>query len=132
PGEIGGFITAAAEAAYYGAPIPATTFEQPLSASRTFACTDRPFHVLVGFFNSQTLNEWRTPNTIALRLNGRGDVFYAFVEYATRRWRAGGDNPGGCATVGDSRTGKARLRGFAAKGAVHTWSLRYDPHGNGG
>ena len=34
-----------------------------------------------------------TPNSVALRLYGRGDVFYAFVEYATGRWRAGGDSP---------------------------------------
>ena len=85
PGEIGGFITPAAEAAYCAAKIPAATFEQPLSASGTLACSPEPFHVLVGFFNAGTLNEWRTPNTIALRLMGRGDVFYAFVEYATSR-----------------------------------------------
>jgi hypothetical protein len=131
-GEVGGWITPAAEPAYYARPIPTRTFADSLSASGTVACTGRQFHVLVGFFNSDTLNEWRTPNTVALRLYGRGDVFYAFVEYASRRWRAGGDNPGGFPTLRDPRTGKARLRGFAAKGAVHTWSLRYDPHDNGG
>ena len=46
--------------------------------------------MLVGFFNSETINEWRTPNSIVLRLYGRGDVFYAYVEYATAAWRAGG------------------------------------------
>src|SRR5262249_16394121 len=30
------------------------------------------------------------------------------------------------------RTGRARLKGFPAKGAVHRWSLRYDPKGNKG
>lgn len=43
------------------------------------------------FFNSETVNEWRTPNTIAMRLNGRGENFFAYVEYCTSKWRAGGD-----------------------------------------
>ena len=33
-------------------------------------------------------------------------------------------------TERDARTGKARLKGMPAKGAVHRWSLRYDPKGN--
>src|SRR5207247_11328337 len=71
PGEVGGFITPAAEPSYYARKLPAQTFADPLSASGTLACTGRDFHVLIGFFNSGTLNEWRTPNTIALRLSGR-------------------------------------------------------------
>ena len=39
-------------------------------------CPGRNFHVLVGFFNAGTINEWRTPNTIVLRLYGRGDVVH--------------------------------------------------------
>ena len=79
PGEIGGFVTPAAEPAYYAVRLPAATFETPLSASGTLACGERPFHLLVGFFNAGTLKEWRTPNSIALRLNGRGDRFFADV-----------------------------------------------------
>jgi hypothetical protein len=79
------------------------------------------------------LNEWRTPNSIVLRLYGRGNVFYAYVEYCTSRWRAGGDSPGGFATIDDpERPGRQQLRGFKSQGAVHTWSLEYDPNGNGG
>src|SRR5947208_12692025 len=121
PGEVGGFITPAAEPAYYAKKIPARTFADPLSASGTLACTGRDFHVLIGFFNSGTLNEWRTPNTIALRLSGRGDVFYAWLEYATRRWRAGGDSPQGFSTRAKG-TRRVRLNGCAGKGAVHRWS----------
>jgi hypothetical protein len=132
PGELGGFINPAAEAAYYAKSIPTATLSERLTASGKLSCMGRHFHVLVGFFNSDTLNEWRTPNTIALRLYGRGDVFYAYVEYATSRWRAGGDSPGGFATVADPETGKPQLRGFASRGEVHTWSLTYDPSGNGG
>jgi hypothetical protein len=130
-GEIGGFITAAAEPAYYAKRIPEQTFEDRLTASGTIVCSSERFHVLIGFLNSHTLNEWRTPNTIAIRLLGRGDVFYAYVEYATRDWRAGADSPGGFATVRIPGTDRVQLRGFA-RGAVHRWSLDYDPAGHEG
>jgi hypothetical protein len=132
PGEIGGFLTPAAEPAYYAKRIPPANFGDRLTASGKFAAASPHFHVLVGFFNSQTVNEWRTPNSIFLRLYGRGDVFYAYVEYATSRWRAGGDSPGGFASVADPETGKPQLKGFASQGAVHTWSLVYDPNATGG
>jgi hypothetical protein len=131
-GEIGGFLTPAAEPAYYAREIPAATFNSRLTCSGKFACTSPHFHVLVGFFNSRTINEWRVPNSIVLRLYGRGDVFYAYVEYATSRWRAGGDSPGGFATVLDPETGRPQLKGFAGNGAVHDWSLTYDPDANEG
>jgi hypothetical protein len=131
-GEIGGFITPAAEPAYYAKKLTAKTFEDTLSASGTLACTGRQFHSLIGFFNAETLNEWRTPNTIALRISGRGDVFYAWLEYCTQSWRAGGDRPQGFPSEGDSKSNRVRLRGFSAKGAVHRWSLQYDPKGNDG
>lgn len=131
PGEIGGFITPAAEPAYYARKTPTRTFNDPLSASGVVVCAGQQFHVLVGFFNAQTLNEWRTPNTIALRLQGRGDHFYAYVEYTTSRWRAGGDSPGGFTQIPDAN-GRLRLKGFPNGSPVHRWSLRYDPEGNGG
>jgi hypothetical protein len=77
------------------------------------------------------VNEWRTPNSILLRLYGRGDEFYAYVEYATSRWRAGGDSPGGFSTIIEAETGRPQLKGFAS-GVPHTWSLVYDPNGNNG
>ncbi|MCI0463990.1 MAG: hypothetical protein L0Z62_44215 [Gemmataceae bacterium] len=130
-GEVGGFISPAAEPAYYARKINPTTFNDPLTASGRLICKGRQFHVLIGFFNSDTVNEWRTPNTVVLRLLGRGDVFYAFVEYATSKWRAGGDSPGGFATVRDPKTGRTSLRGFRT-GVALEWSLRYDPAGNKG
>jgi hypothetical protein len=130
-GEIGGLITAAAEPAWYARKIDTKTFDDTLTASGRLFCKGRQFHVLIGFFNSRSVNEWRTPSTISLRLLGRGDVFYAYVEYATSRWRAGGDTPGGFATVRDRETGRMQLRGFKT-GAAHEWSLRYDPKGNKG
>jgi hypothetical protein len=95
PGEIGGFLSPAAEPAYYAKAIPTASLNDVLIASGTLAMDGRPTHALIGFFNVGTLNEWRTPNTIALRVSGRGEVFYAWLEYATARWRAGGDEPRG-------------------------------------
>jgi hypothetical protein len=132
PGEIGGFINPAAEPAYYAKKIPEKTFNDPLSASGKLVCEGRQFHVLLGFFNADTLNEWRTPNSIAIRLQGRGDVFYAYVEYTTNRWRAGGDTPGGFSQVRNTATGRMQFKGFPTGPAVHEWTMRYDPNGNNG
>jgi len=130
-GELGGLVTPAGEPAYCAKEISTKTFGDPLTASGRFLCAKGAFHILLGFFNSGTVNEWRTPNSISLRLQGRGDFFYAYVEYCTARWRAGGDNPGGFATVRDPETGRLQFKGFAS-GKPHQWSLRYDPNGNGG
>jgi hypothetical protein len=59
-------------------------------------------------------------------------MFLAYVEYATGKWRAGGDHPRSFPTVPNPETGRADLKGFAAGGARHRWSLRYDPAANGG
>ncbi|MFO0966814.1 MAG: hypothetical protein U0793_14675 [Gemmataceae bacterium] len=131
-GEMGGFITPAAEPAYYAKKLRVKSLKDPLSASGTLACTGRSFHALIGFFNADTLNEWRTPNTVALRISGRGDVVYVWLEYCTGKWRAGGDHPLGFPTEKDPKTGRQRLKGFASKGAVHRWTLAYDPEGNEG
>lgn len=130
-GEIGGFISPAAEPAYYARKIDAKTFGDSLSASGTLLCKGPSCHLLVGFFNADTVNEWRTPNTVSLRLLGRGDVFYAYVEYCTSKWRAGGDSPGGFATVKNAKTDRIELRGFKT-GVAHKWSITYDPAGNKG
>lgn len=131
PGEVGGLITPAAEPASYARAVPSRTFDDRLTASGVLAC-DGAVHVLVGFFNAGTVNEWRTPNTIALRIQGRGDVFYAYLEYATSRWRAGGDSPEPFARLRSPETSRDEPRGFAARGASHRWTLEYDPNGNKG
>ena len=131
PGEIGGFSMPASEPAWYAKKIPERTFNEALSASGKLFCEGRQFHLLIGFFNAGKVNEWRTPNSIALRLYGRGDIFYAYVEYTTSRWRAGGDSPGGFAQVPEPGTGRMKFKGFAT-GAEHRWSLRYDPNGHAG
>jgi hypothetical protein len=129
-GEVGGLVSPAWEPAYYAKKIPATTFDQRLTASGTLNCTGRKFHVLLGFFNSGTLGAWRAPNSISLRLQGRGDHFYCYVEYATARFRAGGDSPKGFAQR-DPATERLTMRHFPL-GKVIRWTLEYDPAGNGG
>lgn len=127
-GEIGGFIHPAAEPAYYAKIIPQRTFQDALSASGKLVCEGRQGNTLLGFFNPGTLGDWRTANTMALRVYGRGDVFYAYVEYATQKWRAGA----GEFSTADPATGRRIIKSFRSGNAVHTWSLRYDPAGNGG
>jgi hypothetical protein len=130
-GELGGFITPAAEPAYYAKAIEPQSFDDRATAAGTFLATGRQFHILVGFFNADTLNEWRTPNTISLRLYGRGDVFYAYVEYCTAKWRAGGDNPQPFARTSDGANGR-RIPIEFARSEPHSWTLEYDPGGNNG
>jgi hypothetical protein len=123
-GEVGGFVTPAAETAYYAATIPAATFADKLTASGTMAVPDGEFHLLLGFFNSGTVNEWRTPNSIALRLNGRGNSFIAYPEFLTAKWRI--------ATIEDPRAKGFGTSKFASGGKQYKWSLTYDPKGNAG
>ena len=48
-----------------------------MGASGRIGRAPGPGHFLLGFFNSGTLNEWRTPNTLVARINSRGEVFHA-------------------------------------------------------
>lgn len=130
PGEMGGFITPAGEVAFYGKPIDAATLVQPLSASGTLNVGPGGTNILIGFFNSQTVNEWRTPNTVAIRVNGRGEKFFAYVEYCTSKWRAGGDTTPFPA-VTDPDTGRWNLIGYPCH-QRYEWNLTYDPQGNDG
>jgi hypothetical protein len=130
PGEMGGFISPDGQVAFYGQAIQPVTFDQPLSAAGTMQIGPGSTHLLLGFFNSDTLNEWRTPNTIAIRLNGRGESYFAYVEYCTSKWRAGGDTTPFPSVV-DPNTGRMNLIGFACGKSIK-WTLSYDPSGEQG
>lgn len=130
PGEMGGFVTPAGEAAFYGKVIKPRTLDQPLRASGTLTVGEGGTNLLLGFFNSDTVNEWRTPNTIAMRLNARGEIFFAYVEYCTSKWRAGGDTTP-FPSVTDPNTGRWNLIGYPCNKSL-PWSLTYDPQGNDG
>lgn len=130
-GEIGGFITPSAEAAYYAGNTGPLTLDDPLTASGTLNIPDGAAHLLLGFFNKDTINEWRTPNSIAIRLSGRGEYFYAWLEYCTGKWRAGGDSPKGFSTL-NAATNRQELFRFPAGKRSYQWTLRYDPKANNG
>jgi len=129
-GEMGGFISPDGQIAFYGRAIEKRDLQQPLSATGTLCLGEGGTHLLLGFFNSQTVSEWRTPNTLAIRLNGRGEKFFAYVEYCTAKWRAGGDTTPFPSEV-DPQTRRMSLIGFPCNQPLK-WSLRYDPQGAGG
>lgn len=129
-GEFGGFVTPAGEAAFCGKVLDGANFDRPLTASGKLTVGKGGTNLLLGFFNSRTVNEWRTPNTIAIRLNGRGENFFAYVEYCTSKWRAGGDTTPFPSTT-DPQTGRWNLIGYPCEKSV-PWTLTYDPKGNDG
>lgn len=127
PGAIGGSLTPDGTPAYYAQIIPTSTYDSPLQASGTIRVDKGPGNALFGFFNTGTINEWRTPNTIVFRINGRGDTFHVHIECATSKWRANAGVIGTYDTVAD------RMHPIEFPGdSVHTWSLSYDPAGGDG
>ena len=130
-GEIGGFISPAAEPSYYARKIPAAGLDGVVAASGTMAVDPEGQpggNTLIGFFNADTVNEWRTPNSIVLRINGRGDGFHVHLEYATALWRAGGD----FFSAPPDAKGRRPLRLIPGGPKTHSWSLAYDPRANDG
>ena len=124
PGEIGGKINPAGEAAYYGYRLPnPLTLDASSSASGRIFVARGPGHFLLGLFNADTLNEWRTPNTLAARINGRGDGFHCHVEYCTRRWRCE------AGVIGKIVRGRRIEAAEIPGGQVYEWQLAYDPTG---
>jgi hypothetical protein len=119
-GKVGGLITPAAEPAYVARILEPRTLKEPLAASGTLVVEPGAGNTLIGFFNAGTINEWRTPSSIALRVNGRGEGFHVHLEYATSKWRAGAD------MYAEGRS--ARLWP-AGKG--YAWTLAYDPKDGG-
>src|SRR5207248_2383683 len=82
--------------------------------------------VMFGWFH-ETSRGWRTPNSLGFRLDGNGGKYWLLYEYGTRGWHTGG---------GGAFEGKQYQRTptppFKPGGAVHTWSIDYDPQANGG
>jgi hypothetical protein len=122
PGEIGGQLNPAGEPAYYGCRLPEPlTLDDPIRASGKILVAPGPGHFLLGFFNSGTLNEWRTPNTLVARINGRGESFHCHFEYCTGRWRCG------AGVMGEIVPGRRIDARAIPSGRVYEWRLRYDP-----
>ncbi|HEY5912071.1 MAG TPA: hypothetical protein VJA21_15820 [Verrucomicrobiae bacterium] len=123
PGEGGGTINPAAEPAYYGCRLPtAVSLNEPFSASGRLMVAHGPGHFLLGFFNANTLNGWRTPNTLVARINGRGDGFHCHVEYCTACWRAG------AGVLGDIVPGERIAAKLLPCDRIYNWRLTYEPN----
>jgi len=121
-GEIGGLVSRSLTKASYALVIPQRTLDNHLSSSGRFAVTQSNggSGVLIGWFNAHS-NGWRTPNSLAFRIDGEQDCFRVFFEYGTRSRRTGG----GQTFEGAYQTTKTPM--FPADGSTHTWSLTYLP-----
>jgi len=91
PGEIGGRIQRSATPASYAKVIPERTLDARLTASGKFAVrsNDGGSGMLFGWFHD-TSRGWRTPNSLAFRIDGNGGKYWVFFEYGTRNWLTGG------------------------------------------
>src|SRR6266496_4537379 len=126
-GEIGGRINPAGEPAYYGYRLPEPlNVNSPMSAEGRLWVSRGSGHCLLGFFNTNTLEGWRTPNTLVARINGRGDAFHCHLEYCTRQWRAS------AGVIGEIVRGERISPRELPAGAAYRWKLDYDPRGADG
>ena len=126
-GEIGGRINPAGEPAYYGYRLPRPlNLDSPMTAEGRLFVPSGSGHCLLGFFNTNTLNEWRTPNTLVARINNRDDTFHCHLEYCTSRWRAS------AGVIGEIVQGERISPVEIPTRKVHRWKMVYDPNGAGG
>jgi hypothetical protein len=123
-GEIGGTIQRSHRRAYYAKLIVPKTLEEKLSASGKFSVRGAGggSGVLVGWFNHELSQGWRTPSSLAFRIDGNGGKYWVFYEYGTTNRATGG----GGAYEGLRYQTTSTLP-FPDDGAVHRWSLEYDP-----
>jgi hypothetical protein len=126
--QIAGWIQRSTVPAWFARVIPEVTLEDELHASGTFAVTKAggSSGVLFGWFN-ETSHGWRTPNSLAVRLDGNGRKYWVFVEYGTQHWLTGGL---GC--FEGPRYQTTPTKPLPADGKAHRWSLRYLPRAAGG
>jgi hypothetical protein len=126
--EICGRVQRSLTPAWFAKVIPARTLNDRLSASGKFAVSrdEGNSGTLFGWFN-ETSRGWRTPNSLAFRIDGNGGKYWIFFEYGTRHWLTGG---GGC--FEGERYQTTKTKPFRADGTEHTWSLDYDPNGANG
>jgi len=126
PGEVGGRINPAGETAYYGYRLPSPLgLDSALTAEGYLYMAPGSGHLLLGFFNTNSLNEWRTPNTLVARLNGRGETFHCHFEYCTRLWRAG------AGVIGELVPGRSITPRENPSNRPHRWKLQYKPRADG-
>lgn len=124
PGEIGGYIQRSATPATYAAAVETRTLKDKLVASGKFAVTaaENGSGALFGWFHDSSRG-WRTPNSLAFRIDGNGGKYWVLFEYGTRRWRAGGEG------TFEGRYQTTKTKPFLSDGTPHAWTLAYDPDG---
>ena len=123
-GEIGGRIQRALKRCRYAMHLAETlTLDKAISAQGTLAVTDDEGSsgALIGFFNESS-EGWRTPNSLAFRVDGNGGNYWLFFEYGTRNGKTGG-----MGVFEGERYQTTKTRPFDADGTMHTWQLNYDP-----
>ena len=122
---IGGWIERSTTPAVYARPIPERSLKDRLRASGVFRVprAHGSSGALLGWFD-ETSRGWRTPNSLVLRVDGNGPKFWVFFEYGTQHRLTGGK---GCFEGEAYQT--TPTKPFPADGAVHRWSLEYDPAG---
>ena len=140
-GEIGGRVSQSLRPAWYGKKVPATTFEQALSASGSLSVVEAKSimgwhtqgNLYVGWFNADEQDLiWRPRNFIGFRLASFNEPDGALVEltYGTRPWQAGGmfvNAAGGGQQRNVSELASSALLRIPPDGSKHHWSVRYDP-----
>ena len=120
--NIGGLMHPAGEAAYYGYRLPKPVdLSGPLSASGKINVSRGHGHFLLGFFNANTLNEWRTANTLVLRINPRGDTWHCHLEYCSSQWRAE------AGVIGEIIRGERLRQMEIPADRTFDWDLKYFP-----
>ena len=124
PGEVGGTIHRAYPRAYHAKKITTRTLEDRLSASGKFSVTraDGGSGVLVGWFDHQKSQGWRTPCSLAMRIDGNGGKYWLFCEYGTQEW-----GTGGVGAFEGERYQTTPTPPYKADGTVHNWEIVYQP-----
>jgi hypothetical protein len=123
PGELGGRVQRSVRRASYGKAIPVRTLKDPLHATGRLAVThaEGGSGAMIGWFH-ETSRGWRTPNSVAMRIDGNGGKYWLFYEYGTRHGMTGG----GGAYEGD-RYQTTPTPPFRTGPRVHDWELQYTP-----
>lgn len=128
PGELGGWICRSlTPARYFRGLDRLLSLDQPFRTSGRLAVTraEGASGALVGWRNAASRG-WRTPNSLAFRVDGNGGKYWLFFEYGTRSGFTGG----GGAFEGE-RYQTTLTPPFPADGAAHTWELAYEPRSDG-
>lgn len=123
-GEIGGRVQRSLSRARYSMPLETVlNLDSRLEASGRMAVRNGQgaAGVLVGWFH-ETSDGWRTPDSVAMRVDGNGDSYWLFAEYGTHHRKTGG-----LGAFEGERYQTTPTLPFAADGTSHLWKLTYDP-----